>query len=206
MELKEYIAILRKQKRWFWGIALGLIAAGLIWQQTQPKIYSGDLLLNVGRSGGTTTTGEYTYDNFYRLQADERFADTLVRWLSNSRFVLDTLDAAGLSGDKYTEKDLTHIFSAERLSSQVVEVRFTNQDTALIKKIAQSVLDVSDRYTSALNPGQDNWFVIVGSDPVIRDARVPLWPFAGMLVAGAVLVAFFGVLFREYWERQSGSD
>jgi hypothetical protein len=190
MDIKEYIAIFQAEKKFFWLAVLALWLGAGLWQAAQPAAYQATLLLNVGRTAAPVAT-EYTYDNFYRLQADERFGDTLVRWLQNPRIVSDILESAGVTGDHYSQKELGNIFTAKRLSSQVVEVTFSATDRNTLPRYAEGIKEVTGQYTSALSGGETNWFRVVGSDPVIRDARIPAWPF--------LIVAFFGALFIAFW-------
>jgi capsular polysaccharide biosynthesis protein len=205
MDIKEYIAIFQKEKKLFWIMVVLVWFTAALWQAAQPAKYQATLLLNVGRTAASTTE-EYTYDNFYRLQADERFADTLVRWLQNPRVVSDIMNVAGVSADHYTEKQLTKVFTAKRLSSQVVEVRFGAENQDILQHYADGIKEVTASYTSTLSGGETNWFRVVASDPVIRDARVAVWPFFGIALLGALFVAFWAVLAKHFFTEVSSGQ
>jgi uncharacterized protein involved in exopolysaccharide biosynthesis len=197
MDFREYWLLLKKEYRFFWVIVLGLWLLSALWLTTQPVRYQGTLLLNVGRTA-SEASAEYSYDSFYRLQADERFADTLVRWLANPRIVSDILASAGTTADFYTEQSLTRQFQAKRLSSQVVEVRYGAATREALEKYAEAIIGTTQKYTESLNGTQVNWFRVVGSDPVIRDARIPAWPFLLISLAAALFIAFWAVLIKHY--------
>lgn len=203
MELKEFIAIFRKNGRLFIGIVLFALVAAFVWQRSQPVSYQATLLLNVGRSGAQETT-EYTYDGFYRLQADERFADTVVRWLQSPRVVEDIYADARLDVGAADIRDLKGAFKAGRLSSQMIEVGFTGRSEKTLRVLSESSASVLNRYAESLNRDnqEKNWFVIIGSDPVIRDGRValPLALVVGLLAG--LFVAFWAVLIRHYFSRE----
>jgi hypothetical protein len=208
MDLQEYIQVLKRERYFFWITAVGIWLVCFAWFSLQPLRYQGTLLLNVGRTAPTsTTTGpvspEYTYDNFYRLQADERFADTLVRWLGNPRIVSDVLSTAGTSADLYTERQLRTYFQAKRLSSQVVEVEYSADTKDALYRYAEAMNRVTSRYAETLNGSQENWFRIVGSDPVIREARVGAWPFLAFAALGALFLAFWAVFVKRFLEPSS---
>lgn len=197
MDIREYWRVLQENTHFFWTIVIGLWLLSFIWFVAQPVRYEGILLVNVGRSAAEPAT-EYSYDNFYRLQADERFADTLVRWLANPRIVTDILEAAGTSADSYSEAALSGQFQAKRLSSQVVEVRFTASTREAISRYAEALITTTQKYTETLNTTQINWFRVVGSEPVIKDARVPAWPFLVISLCVALFVAFWAVLIKHF--------
>ena len=199
MELKEYIAIFRQQAKVFWMTAGVIIFLVIVWQQNQSVRYQATLLLNIGREG-VQQTEQYTYDHFYRLQADERFADTVVRWFGSPRVVEDIYDATGLRVSDDNARDMEHIFVAKRLSSQMIEVTYTDSDTKTLKKIAEASVIVLNRYTKSLNENtmEQGWFVVLGSDPVTRDMRVS---FVLAVIVGCgvgIFVGFWLALFSHY--------
>lgn len=190
MELIDYINIFRKQAKVFWIVVLIFVLVAIVWQRSQPVNYRAALLLNIGREG-VQETSDYKYDGFYRLQADEKFADTVVRWLASPRVVEDIYAGAGLGLKDLGVRGLKNIFLAKRLSSQMIEVTYNNPDTKTLEKISKSAVEVINRYTESLNKEnkEPSWFVVIGNEPVIRDARVSL-NFA--LAISLVLGIFFG--------------
>lgn len=191
MELIQCISILKKETRLFWSIVLACVLLSVVWQQAQAPRYEATQLLNVGRTG-VQATADYTYDGFYRLQADERFADTAVRWLGSSRVVEDIYREAGL--------DPADVFQASRLSSQMIEARYTADRERNLTLLAQAVPVVLNRYAASLNREfrEPNWFVIVASDPVLEDARVPFLPVLAGALAVGLFLAFWTVLLKHY--------
>jgi capsular polysaccharide biosynthesis protein len=200
MELKEYIAMFQKQIKWFWmTVILFIIVAG-IWQQNQSSKFQAILLLNIGRAG-TQMTQDYTYDSFYRLQADERFSDTVVRWLGSPRVVEDIYTTVGIPVDTLSTKALSGVFGAKRLSSQMIEVTYSDSNENVLQKISEATITELNTYTNSLNKenGEKNWFVVIGSDPVIRDVRIT-FPFALVVaLALGVFIGFWVALVKHYF-------
>lgn len=190
MELKEYIAIVRKHIKWFWVTLFTFVFVAFVWQKSQTENIEATTLLNIGRAGTENTT-DYTFDDFYRLQADERFADTVVRWLSSPRVVEDIFVASGMDAQNMGTRQLKNSFGAKRLSSQMVEVTFRDTNPKTLVEVSKSTVAVLNQYTESLNKDskEANWFVVIGSEPVIRDARIS---FSFALGIGLVLGIFFG--------------
>jgi uncharacterized protein involved in exopolysaccharide biosynthesis len=206
MDLTEYIDIFRKQARAFGLIVALSVAIAFAWQGLQPKSYDVTLLLNIGRSSEQQTT-EYTYDSFYRLQADERFADTVVRWLQSPRVVEDIYAEAKIDTDTIGLRGLRSAFSGKRFSSQMIEVAYGSRNERQATELSRAITTVLSRYTESLNKENSElgWFAVIGSDPVIRDGRMSL-PIA--LSVGAALGVFFGfwgVLLRHYFRSTKNS-
>lgn len=201
MELRDYANIFKRQARVFSTIVFLSVLAAIIWQKSQGQEYQATLLLNIGRTG-VQNTQEYTYDSFYRLQADERFADTVVRWLGSPRVVEDIYTVANIDLEKKDIRDLKSVFGAKRLSSQMIEVTYADAGDKTLKKISEAVIVTLNRYTDSLNKenNETNWFIVIGSDPVVRDARIP---FPLTLVMGLLLGVFVGlwaVLVKHYFQ------
>ena len=205
MELYEYWMILKRKRGIFFVTIFGFVVVGCAWQSFQGARYEAVLLLNISRSGSQQTS-DYAYDGFYRLQADERFADTVVRWIDSPRGAEDILDDAGMETRAYRSDDLARFFDAGRLSSQVIRVKYVTASEGSAERIAQGMMKVLNRYAEKLNrEGKDPaWFIVEGDAPVVRDARVS-FPLAGSVAL--VLGMFFGfwfAMFSEYWEKQKG--
>lgn len=204
MELRDYIGIFKKQEKVFWVIVLIGVLGAIVWQKSQPASYQATLLLNIGR-GGMQDTEQYTYDSFYRLQADERFADTVVRWLGSPRVVEDIYGTAGFDPQSVGARELKNAFAAKRLSSQVIEVTYADADEKALKQISASAVSVLNYYAESLNKEnkESNWFAVIGSDPVIRDARVPLPLAMAIGLALGIFIGFWVALLRHYFRNNS---
>ncbi|MBP7811228.1 MAG: hypothetical protein KA054_00065 [Candidatus Moranbacteria bacterium] len=194
MEWYDIVKIYWKERRLFVLIVAASIFVALTWQVSQPVKYRAALLLNVGRDK-VPTTSEYAFDDFYRLQADERFGDTVVRWLQSPRVVSDILKESGLNVLPRSESELKGLIVAKRLSSQVIELSFSHKEKAVLEREADAIVKVLNEYAESLNQGgqKDGWFIIVGSDPVLLDARIA-WPkAAGMGGLIGCFIAFWTV-------------
>lgn len=199
MELIDYINIFKKQIKVFLIVVLVFVLAAVVWQRSQPVNYRAALLLNIGRQG-VQETSDYKYDGFYRLQADEKFADTVVRWLASPRVVEDIYVGAELDMENSGVRDLKKVFAAKRLSSQIVEITYDNPDTRVLAKISESVVRVLNNYAESLNKENKElgWFVVVGSDPVIRDARVSLNFSLALALPLGIFFGFWAALLAHY--------
>lgn len=207
MEFYEYFLILRNKQRVFWMTLGTIVFVSLVWQGNQSERFGATLLLNISRSGSQQTS-DYTYDGFYRLQADERFADTVVRWIGSPRVTEDVLREASVETESFQMKDLTGFFTVGRLSSQVIRVEYTRGDSESTDKIAGALVKTLNRYADELNRDakDPSWFTIIGNDPVVRDARVSFEKVLAMSVAVGVFFGLFLSLFSHYWEKQTTTN
>jgi uncharacterized protein involved in exopolysaccharide biosynthesis len=202
MELKEWIAIFRKHARAFWGTVGVFVVAGGAWYLFQPQHSVADLTLNVTRRGSQETES-YKYDDFYRLQADERFADTVVRWLGSPRVVSDIYEDAGMDTGTVDLRGLAGAFSAERLSSQMIRVRYRAQDAESARALSRSLLKIVTENIETLNKEQREkaWFKVVGDEPVVRDGKTSLSFSLEIALVAGVLLGFWVVLLRHYFAK-----
>ena len=132
MELREFIGIFVKDRKVFFGIIFAAALLGALVFRFQPERYETALTLNVARTEADTAS-DYKYDQFYRLQADERFADTVVRWLAAPSVRADIASGAN------TSPRVVSSISAKRLSSQMIDVRYSADRVADFGKTADAI-------------------------------------------------------------------
>jgi len=199
MELKEYLLIIKKQLKLFLAIIFLVVSIAFAYFFFRPVSFDTALLLNVTRVGNQVSDG-YKYDDFYRLQADEKFAETLVQWLKSPRIVTDINIEAGEDPKVFNLKQLTKVFQADKLSSQAVSVKFSAPDKKTAEKIALAVSRILEKNTEILNEDQkeNTWFEVKSQNPIIMenkpDYRVV---FLFSLLTG-VFLAFWVVLVKHY--------
>ncbi|MCK4891400.1 MAG: hypothetical protein KAS78_01910 [Candidatus Pacebacteria bacterium] len=192
MELKEYAQIFKRNIKLFWLIVFLVIITGIVFQIFQPLSYKTSLNLNIARYGSQETTA-YKYDEFYRLQADERFADTVVRWLESERIKTDICEDA----DGCFEK-----IKAKRLSSQLIDVTYIVDNKKMAKALADSVDKIINKETKSLigQKESESWFVVLVSDPVIQENRIGIWKTFFISLVIGIFLGFWAVFIRHYLE------
>jgi hypothetical protein len=203
MELRDFVNIFWKQRQVLMSI---IVVSGLIgWMvfMLQSPIRGADLTLNIARTG-VQQTADYRYDGFYRLQADERFADTVVRWLESPRILSDISVSAKVQPIDRQPWQFGGAVQSERLSSQVIRVQYRTRTVDEAKRFSQSLLTVLNRETERLNgkDADESWFVVEGGEPVVTDGRFDWLPAIGLAVACGVFVAFWTGLIRYYWKKK----
>jgi uncharacterized protein involved in exopolysaccharide biosynthesis len=191
MELKEFFEIFVIHKKMFWSIIMISIIVSVIFYFLQPQTYKTILTMNITR-GASTTSNNYTYDDFYRLQADERFADTVVRWIQ-SPFILSEIvqNIEGVNNQK---------IKAKRLSSQVLETEYVTHNKEDANKVSQKLIKLLNQESENLNieQKQDNWFIILGSKPIITDNTKSLIFLVALGSFIGFFVAFWVVIIKHY--------
>ncbi|MFZ2188055.1 MAG: hypothetical protein WAV73_00640 [Candidatus Moraniibacteriota bacterium] len=199
MELKEYLLIIRKQVKLFVGVIALFVLGILGYFIFRPVVFDTSLFLNITRVGNQVSEG-YKYDDFYRLQADEKFAETIVEWLKSPRIVVDISSAAGRNVEELSLKQLTKIFQAEKMSSQIVSVKFSAADKKTAEKNAQAISDVLRKNTEKLNEDQqeDTWFEIKADNPVIIENAPDLRIVFLAALAMGIFMGFWIVMLKHY--------
>lgn len=207
MELREFLKIFIKYKKSFFGMILIFILSGVTYFFLQPENFKTSLTLNISRSSQFIESQEYAYDDFYRLQADERFADTVVRWLDSPRVVENILREAGfinLNNQNLSDKQLRGFFTAKRMSSQVIDLTFITTNVSQATELADAIKMNLNSETEKLNEKQkqEGWFIILGDEPVITSNEKGLLFLVALSGMTGLFVAFFITMFRFYWEEE----
>lgn len=194
MEFREILNLFYKEKNLYLGIIFVCLGVAWAFLVLEPVRYQASTLLTVARTEFVPPT-EYSYDNFYRLQADEKYSDTVVRLLATPEMTKDIFERAELGrteGGDY--------FDAKRMSSQVVVVQYESESQEELQKIAPALPLVVNEYTSELNAKQNegNWFRVIAQQPVITDARTNPSLVWALAVFFGVFIGFWTVLAKHY--------
>ena len=199
MELREFLQLFIVRRSLFAGIIGLALVIGLLSYRLQTQSYDGVVLLSVTREG-VETTPEYQYDQAYRLQADERMADTLARYLESEVGRRDTARQVPFAGVRETEFIESKV-SALRLSSNLVQVSFVALTPTEAERIAEAFAETGERYVASLNEQAKNrnWFTLVASDPYSKDGRFTLPVALGVASVLGFIAAFWIVLGLWYW-------
>ncbi len=196
MELREYYKIWRHHISVVIYVVLISIVAAYAWSVRMSESYSASQLLEISRNNFQSSS-DYRYDQFYRLQADEKFAEAIEVWLKSAGVSRSILEKAELDPGGKTVRQLSKSFRPEKIASNVIRVNYSTQNEEEAKKLADSIEDVISEKTNALNAAsQDpNWFVVESSDFVAarnrQDLRINL---LAAILAGLFLgtLAAFG--------------
>jgi len=179
MELREYYKIWREHISVVIYAVLLLLVVAYAWSVKKSETYSASLLLEISRSENQTTA-EYQYDQFYRLQADEKFAEIIVSWLKSPGVANDVFEKSGVGAGQRTMRQLSKSFRAEKASSGNVGVSFESQTNEEAKKIADAISQEISGKTRNLNSEtrDPNWFTVDMANLVItkniQDLRINL--------------------------------
>ncbi|TSD02273.1 MAG: Uncharacterized protein Athens071425_66 [Parcubacteria group bacterium Athens0714_25] len=196
MELKEYIAIFKKNIWIFLMTILVFWTAGAIFYRTVPEKYKSTMDLNISRTGVASAEEKNEHDYFYRLQADDIFSETVVGWLNSPRVISEICNSSGATS-------CPSGYEARKVSAQLVQVVYVNPNQKDSGKIAQSLVNVIAKETGNLNLSQknENWFEVLGNYPFIEADKIN---FNKIMAAAFMLGAFFGfwmVFVRHYFAR-----
>jgi len=201
MELKEYFNIIKKHRKIFFGTIIAVVIIAIGYFYLLPVRYDAALTLNITRLG-SQETADYKYDDYYRLQADEKFADTIVEWLRSPRAVSDIYTAANVDSKALSLRGLSKSLVAEKRSSQIVSVAFSADTLVQAQKISAGITAVVKDNTDELNKEQkeNNWFNVVNAAPVVVKYQ-PDYEiiFLAALCLG-IFLGFWTVMVKHYLE------
>ena len=201
MELKEYFAVIRLRSKLFWGVWLAVSFLALVAFFSQSEKLEGILSINLSRSGSENIQhGNDEYDQYYRLEADDRFSNVLEKWLDDPN-IINLIYADSKSAlRKQSLGDFSRNFRAEKLAPGYLQISFAVNSDLQAKKISQAVQKhINQKISSLKGDGSDIWFEAVFSGPTISSRRFPLAMFLFGGFFGGLLLALFSVLTAHYW-------
>lgn len=201
MELKEYVKIIKKFSWTFLLVWVLVIILSLVWYKTRPATYDVSMSLEITRQA-SEQTADYQYDQYYRLQADEKFADTIVQWLKDPAVVNEILAKAEINFSSQTLKSLSKAFRAEKLSSNYIQLRMSTAQSSDSSKITKATQDVISEKVSLLDSESQSktWFKVMYGKPIVALSKISLQVVLIGSIVGGFILSLMVVLCSHYWK------
>jgi len=202
MELKEYLKVLSKYRATFALVWLGVIVFGIGFVSLMPQKYRATFSIDITRDSQEEVVADYEYDQFYRLEADDRFGRTIVQWLSDEAIISEMYSVSKKIDEKYKDYNFDTKFRAEKLANSYLKVDFSVSDKKEIGPIFLGATKVLKEKTNEFNSGfnKQNRFKLVFNGPTISEAKIPFIPLLIGLIGGGFFLASFGVMLKRYLE------
>ncbi len=199
MEIRHIVTLFKKEYKTFFGIMGGFLLAGLLFFLFQGSGYNVSLTLNITRDSAIQTS-DYSYDDFYRLQADERFADTIVRWLQSPSIVSDIYTEAGIDTTTWSLGVLKNALGSQRLSSQIVAINYAADSQVQADAIGEATITKVNVLSQDLNAQQkeSGWFVVIAQKPIVKPSQHSLLQILVIVGVIGFFAAFWTVIVRYY--------
>ncbi len=206
MELKEYIQIFKKKKEFFLGVWLSVILAVLLVFIFLPVKYETVMSIAVTREGDANIFGEYDYDLYYRLEADDSYGKTVVQWLSDENNLNEILSRSrdDCKIDKSASHKIAKSFRGEQFSANYIHVKYKTENISQAQALAKETSRVLKVKNGELNESSqnDNWFKLIFSQPSITKKELPLSIIFGGAIILGLLVSIFITMFSHYWQSE----
>jgi capsular polysaccharide biosynthesis protein len=141
---------------------------------------------------GTQKTQEFRYDDYYRLQADQMFADTIVEWLKSPDVISEITKQSGANIGG---------LSAVRRSSQLVAVNFSVFSEQEAQDVASATSAVISQKTDKLNAEQneENWFRVISGNPSVSKYVPNYEKIMAAAVLAGLFIGFWLAMIRHYF-------
>lgn len=200
MELKEYIRIIKQNKFIFFGVWAAVVVFAMSWFFARPVMFNISIPVEISRSG-VEKTQDYQYDYYYRLSADEKYAETVSQWLSDPSVVNEIFSEAGVVDPNQSLRGLSKAFSAEKLSSNYIQIRFkvkSREDGAKVTEALKKVLIGKNEQMDSQTESP-NWFSLIFGSPVMVESKTNYSVIVLLSAMCGLILAIFAALVREYW-------
>lgn len=201
MELRDYLKIIKKHYKLILVITILVGVSSFIFTLRKSVVYDTSLSLFITRSAPQDTQ-DYKYDGYYAIKAAELFSDTIKQWLESPEVVVEIYKQAEIDLTLKSLRKLRKKFTAYKMSSQYVEVRFKAKERAEAQEVSRAITKVLQSKTQELTGAtKDISFSIKGANSVIVE-NIPKPLLNGLigLVSGFVLGLFI-IFFKEYYRK-----
>ena len=199
MELRDYLRIISKRVWLLVGIILVFLIAVYAFTITRPKSWDGSVLFNIVKRSNATEVNQYTYDQYYAIQASSLFADTVISWLQDPYTVISIYKETDIDTSKLTLKNSSKIFTTRKIQPAGVQVKITSTDQNKVGPLLKNAtLVVQDRVKKLNEMDNSGNFVIDANDPVVIDHRESLVTNIILALVAGLLVGLSTIFVLEY--------
>ncbi len=204
MEFREFLNLFKKYKLIFGIILATVIIIGFIWSSYQSRFYLGSMAINISRENSQSTEIiSQQYDQFYRLQADEKFGDNIVNWSKDLGFI-DVVKKEFTQRDDWNK--IIQI-KATKLSSSYIKVDFKTKDyqsAFLLGKILENKIKAKNQ---ELNSNQkEGWFKLIIDEAYVAKNDFNIYKVFLISLFLGLFLGLFGVLMRHYFNLSTNEN
>ena len=199
ISLSEIFLIYKVHRKIFWLTVLMVFFLGMSVDALTSQTYKSVLLLDIVRSQKVSQSQEYDYDNYYRLEADKQFAETVAAWLKSPRLVEDIFQSASLASNM-SLRDKERYFAVSRISPQSLRVTYNVINPTIANILAENIIKQINQRALGLNKEfQGYWFEVKGEKPVSESNKKPLGVLVIFLVGLGLFLATITVALKYYF-------
>ncbi len=199
MELKEYLKIIKKNLKLI--LAIGVVAAlsAFLFSTFQPVEYETSLPILISKNK-TQETDDFKYDGYYALQASEMLADTIAEWTKSPATVNAIYQEAEAFGNFGSIKSYAKKFTAKKMSSQHIEIKFNSGAKESAEKISSAAVKIINGKIKNLeeNSEEEISFSVSGENPMIVEKKPDLLLNLFIGFISGLFLGIFIVFGKEY--------
>lgn len=206
MELKEFIDLLKNNIKVFWLILIGAIFVGLGIFNYQKSFYVASIGVDIAREKeNIKDSPNYQYDQFYRLQADEKFGQNIVSWLEDPSF--NNLNQKDFEKGQVGEwSDISGI-KVFQPSANYLKIDFKSKNPLSAHLFGKVLKENLKERTEQLNFSQsDNWFKLIFSQTYVAKNNPNIYIFLIVSILLGSFLGFLAVLFKDYFQKNENRN
>ena len=204
MELKDYLQIIKKYPKIFWGIWGSIIFLGLFAVAVQPIVYQGETTVMILREHPQKKLKvSDKYDYYYQLEANKDISTIVKNIFKDKAVLLRSLrseEENNLQRDMSPEESwIISKLRTEDLGAGYVKLIIKTHQPEEIKKLGEGLHKELSYKISLLGGDSDRALKIKMEPVIISVSKKPYLPVGLAVFFGGLLVAVIGVLGVEYF-------
>ncbi|MFW5885128.1 MAG: hypothetical protein ACOCUF_02785 [Patescibacteria group bacterium] len=198
MEFKEFIQLIRRNFNLMLPAAAVFLAGGFLLWNYQTNFFGASFAVNIDR-GEFQDTQDYRHDQFYRLQADDKFAENVVFWLQDAGF----LAGVGQDFSDFSKKGSfgeVESLGASQLSPNYVRVEYKSRNKESLNPAYQVLKKNLTQKTRSLDyeNSDPTWFKLNYGRLNVYPVEPNLIIYLVSSLGAGLLFGVFLVLFKHY--------
>ncbi len=205
MELRDYLFILGR--RW-WLILVGIVIFGGLfgyYAVSQPTSYTAVASVSLTKTAEKPGLGSsnFTYDNYYNLEANDLLTQMAAGWLTDPASVKQIYSTAKVASPVTSLLQYDKVIKFKKLGSSTIEIITSAATSADAEAVANAATKfVGERVTQLVDQGTiaQTSVLISGATSEISKPSTNMY-----MVVGVVVGIFLALILIMFWEYLSPS-
>lgn len=201
MELREYVKLIKNNRRLVVASSLIFGGAAFLISQNLPATQTASLTIYVKRQASEPSIDYYTFDGYYSQQAADKFTETVVGFLKSKDILLSAAKLAGLPDDQESLEQLESRIKVRQVAPQLVSLKVEQKDGAVAKSFCASLAQAATERINLLNQTGDKSISVdlLNPEPLVEKNEPPVLLNSVLGLMLGMGLGFMYIFLKEYF-------
>jgi capsular polysaccharide biosynthesis protein len=207
MELKKILSLINQNLLKIVLTATVCLIAFLIAYKLKPIEYKTSAFLYLYQPG-QDESDEFKYDNYYNIEAIDKYATSFEKIFEDPVFVQKVLIKTNNQNNNFplNLKDPAKFFKAKKITPTIIKINFKTPTANQGEQIFSSLIEESKQFLKQEGQNKKIWFDLHSQNPYIERDSLNLYLFSALAFILGFLAGTFYFLFKHYFSYEKATS